>query len=173
MMGGEITTQEENRMRRKLPAPADIAFLLQLLREAYEEKTWHGPNLRQALRGVPAREVSWRPGRNCHNIWEETTHAAYWKYMARKRLLGERNPSFALKGRNFFPSPQPASETAWRAALELLDTEHRKLVAVVADPRHAAVVRKRTKMVLGIAYHDVYHAGQIRLLRRLQESKRT
>jgi hypothetical protein len=153
-------------------APAtDMAFLLQLLAEAYEKKTWHGPNLRQSIRGVSARAAAWRPQRGRHNIWEEVTHAAYWKYVVRRRLLGEPRGSFPLQGSNFFPTPTPAAESAWRAARQLLDDEHRKLIAAIADPRNAAVVRKHTRVVLGIAFHDVYHAGQIRLLRRLQESR--
>ena len=150
----------------------EIVFLLQLMAEAYEKPTWHGPNLRQSLRGVTAREAAWRPAGGRHNIWEEVTHAAYWKYMVRKRLLGERSRSFALQGRNFFPAPRPLGEKAWREALDLLDGEHRKLIAVLSNPGNAALIRRRTRMILGIAYHDVYHAGQIRLLRRLQESKR-
>jgi hypothetical protein len=149
--------------------PSDIRFLLQLLDEGFKTKTWHGPNLRQSIRGVLVREAAWRPQRGRHNIWELTTHAAYWKYVVRRRLLGEKRGSFSIKGSNFFAMPRSPSSAQWQQCRELLDREHRKLVAVVSDPKNAAVVRKRSRAILGVAFHDVYHAGQIRLLRRLQQ----
>ncbi len=150
---------------------SEVDFMLQLLSEAYEKKTWHGPNLRQSIRGVSARVAAWRPAPGRHNIWELTLHAAYWKYAARRRLLGLPQGSFALKGSNFFAMPEPHTDAAWRRGRELLADEHRKLIATVADPRNSRVVKQQTRMIFGVAYHDIYHAGQIRLLRRLQEKR--
>lgn len=147
---------------------AEIAQLLRLLDEGYEIKTWHGPNLKQSLRGVSAKAAMWRPQRNRHNIWELATHSAYWKYVARRRLLGEPRGSFVIEGSNWFATPKPATEAAWRETRQLLDDEHRKLMAVVADPRHSRTVKKQARMIFGVAFHDIYHAGQIRLLWRLQ-----
>jgi hypothetical protein len=145
-----------------------LQLLLQILEEAYWKKTWHGPNLRQSLRGVSARDAVWRPGAKRHNIWEEALHAAYWKYAVRRRLLRGRRGSFVLKGSNWFPSPQPASEEAWHHDRDLLETEHRKLLEAVAN-LGAGRLRKFTPMIYGVAFHDIYHAGQIRLLRRMRE----
>ena len=150
--------------------PAARINLLQLLDEGYERKTWHGPNLKQSLRAVSAKAAAWRPQRNSHNIWELAIHSAYWKYVARRRLLGELRGSFAIKGSNWFGTPRPTTEAAWRETRELLDDEHRKLRGVVADPRHSRAVKKQARMILGIAFHDIYHAGQIRLLRKLQRA---
>jgi len=144
-------------------------LVLRLFDEAYEKKTWHGPNLKQAIRGVSAKEAAWRPGAGRHNIWEETVHTAYWKYAVRRRIEGRKRGSFALKGSNFFPRPDKGrtNEAAWRADKELLEREHRALRAaiekVLDTPRGAKLLRH----IYGVALHDVYHAGQIRLLRRL------
>ena len=143
-------------------------LVLRLFDEAYEKKTWHGPNLRQAIRGVSAKQAAWRPGPGRHNIWEETLHAAYWKYVVRRRIEGGKRSSFALKGSNFFPRPEKGrtNEAAWRADKELLEREHRALRVVIEKvldrPRGAKLLRH----IYGVALHDVYHAGQIRLLRR-------
>ncbi len=99
------------------------AFLLELLDKAYDHPSWHGPNLRNSLRGVTARQAAWRPGRGRHNIWEVAVHAAYWKYAVRRRLRGEKRGSFALKGSNWFARPASVTEKAWRADLALLEEE--------------------------------------------------
>ena len=64
------------------------SVLLAIFDEAFDRKTWHGPNLWQSLKGVTAKQAAWRPAPNRHNIWEETLHAAYWKYAVRRRLQG-------------------------------------------------------------------------------------
>jgi DinB superfamily len=145
------------------------AIILALLDEAFQKKTWHGPNLRQALQGVTAKQAAWRPSRGRHNIWEETLHAAYWKYIVRRRMKGGKRGSFVLKGSNFFARPEKGktTEAAWRADRAILETEHRALVQTARRALQSSGAEKHLRMLYGIALHDVYHAGQIRLLRRL------
>ena len=145
------------------------SVILHLLDEAFERKTWHGPNLWQSLKGVTAKQASWRPGLGRHNIWEVTLHAAYWKYAVRRRLQGGKRGSFALKGSNFFPRPEggKSTEAAWRADLAILRQEHQALRKTVKSALTKRVSPKVQRMLWGVAFHDVYHAGQIRLLRRL------
>ena len=140
-------------------------LLLDLIDEAFDKKSWHGPNLRGSLRGVTAEQAAWRPGPDRHNIWELALHAAYWKYVARRRLTGEKRGSFALAGSNFFLRPLQATEAAWKADVAILAAEHRKLRAVIS--KIAAPSGAQAHSIRGVAAHDLYHAGQIRLLRRL------
>lgn len=146
-------------------------LILALLDEGYEKKTWHGPNLRQAIRGMSAKQAAWRPRAGRHNIWEETLHAAYWKYVVRRQIQGGKRRSFALRGSNFFRRPEKgkANEAAWRADKELLEREHRALRASVAKVLDTSRGAKFLRQIYGVAFHDIYHGGQIRLMRRLME----
>lgn len=147
------------------------SLLLEILDQGYQRKAWHGPNLRQSLRGVSANMAAWRPAPEGHNIWEIAVHAAYWKYVMRRRLLGEKRGSFALKGSNWFKRPVELSEKAWRADLALLESEHEKLRQAVVEHLAGRHDEGSDSLLFGVAFHDVYHAGQIRLLRRLQGKK--
>jgi hypothetical protein len=140
-------------------------MLLDLLDEAFDRKSWHGPNLRGSLRGVTVRQAAWRPGPERHNIWELTLHAAYWKYVVRRRITGEKRGSFVLPGSNFFARPVEETEAAWKADVNILLAEHRRLHQVIS--KLGAPSRAQAHVIRGIAAHDLYHAGQIRLLRRL------
>jgi len=144
-------------------------LILALFDEGYAKKTWHGPNLRQSLKGVTAKQAAWRPARGRHNLWELTVHAAYWKYAVRRRIEGGKRGSFALKGSNFFARPEPgrATEPAWRGDLALLEQEHRSLEQAIARVLKTPRAKKLLPALYGVAFHDIYHAGQIRLLRRL------
>jgi uncharacterized damage-inducible protein DinB len=153
---------------------AAIALLLQMIDQAYDKKSWHGPNLRGSVRGLSTGTAAWRPAENRHSIAEIAVHAAYWKYTVRRRLLGEKRGTFPLKGSNWFARPGPLSAEAWQADIALLERMHRTLRAAVAalDParlNRAPAGSKVTdqQIVMGTAAHDVYHAGQIQLLKRL------
>jgi DinB superfamily len=161
-------------------AHQEIDHLLALLDEAYNRAAWHGPNLRGSLRGLTVREAAWRarPGR--HNIWEIAVHAAYWKYAVRRRLIGEKRASFSLHGSNWFARPIDRSEKAWCADLGLLDAEQQRLKEAVSSfepenldrpARGSKTVARR--LIAGIALHDVYHAGQIQLIKKLLRSRKS
>ncbi len=148
-------------------------MLLDLLDEAFDKKSWHGPNLRGSIHGVTAEQAAWRPDVERHNIWELVLHAAYWKYVVRRKLTGEKRGSFLLAGSDFFQRPvdgQEGTEQAWKGDVELLIAEHAQLRAVVArvkKPSNSKASNAQAHLIRGAAAHDLYHAGQIRLLRRL------
>ncbi|HEY0512983.1 MAG TPA: DinB family protein [Thermoanaerobaculia bacterium] len=155
-----------------------VQLLLRALDTGYDHKSWHGPILKGSLRGIAAQDAAWRPAPRRHNVWELAVHAAYWKYSVLHRL--RREIRFPLKGSNWFPRPEGEAddEKAWKADLRILEEMHRGLRAAVAALRDedldAIPPGSKTKvqdLVLGAAYHDVYHAGQIQLLKRLRSSR--
>ena len=151
-----------------------IDLLLAQIDQAYNRRSWHGTNLRGSVRGLTHDEAAWRPHGDRHSIQELVVHAAYWKYVVRRRLTGEKRGSFPLEGSNWFPRTQ-ADANAWRADLRLLDQCHRRLretVAGLTPPRlHRTAGGSTTGLALvtGIIAHDLYHAGQIQLLKRMRE----
>ena len=153
-------------------AAQNPSLLLQILEQGYDRPAWHGPNLRQALRGVSGKIAARRPASGRHNIWEIAVHAAYWKYVVRRRLRGEKRGSFALKGSNWFPRPIELSEKAWRADLALLEEEHCKLRETVADCLAAHIEPLPERLIFGAAFHDVYHAGQIQVIKGMWKRAR-
>ncbi|HEV3277757.1 MAG TPA: DinB family protein [Terriglobia bacterium] len=162
-------------------AQSEIERLLALIDEAYAGPAWHGPSLRFALRGVTPEQAAWRAASGRHNIWELTVHAAYWKYAVRRRLLGGKRGGFAEAGNNWFERGDAGAGTivtadakTWRRDLAQLARAHRELRQTVAGlrpsqlDRPAAGSRQTPRhMIAGTALHDVYHAGQIQLLKRL------
>lgn len=150
-----------------------VFVLLRALDQGYDHKSWHGPILKGSLRGLSAEQAAWRPAPSRHNVWEIAVHAAYWKYSVLHRLRPEVR--FPLKGSNWFPRPEgEPSEPAWKADLQVLADVHRDLrqaVASLSDGDLETVPQgSKTRvldLVLGVAHHDVYHAGQIQLLKRL------
>lgn len=153
-----------------------ILALVQQLEESYHTRAWHGTNLRGSIRGLSLEKLCWRPSPKRHNIWEVVVHCAYWKYIVRRRLTGEKHGSFPLKGSNFFKRPVERTESAWKHDVRLLEEMHFLLVEEVKKLSDSDLTMypngsqfNNLQTISGIAMHDVYHAGQIQLLKRLQK----
>ncbi len=153
---------------------ARIELLLEVLDQAFDRKSWHGTTLRGSLRCVTPVEALWRPGPGRHNIWELTVHAAYWKYAVRRRLAADAAGSFARKPSNWPEVPATPDARTWKRDIVLLEGEHRQLREVVRtmppvrlDERSPQGVWTNAEEIHGVAAHDLYHTGQIQLIKRL------
>lgn len=147
------------------------------LQEVHAGPAWHGPSVKAALRGVSAAQAARAPGPGRNSIWEIVLHVAY----ARHRMVGRvspgtRRPRFprALRKAWWPQLPAERDERAWKADLALLEASERELRDAVARAPERVLASRRSgrrhtrgEEVLGVAFHDAYHAGQISLVRRL------
>ena len=151
-----------------------IALLLEVFDQAFDRRAWHGTALWGSVRGLTPRLALWRPGRHRHNIWEIVLHTAYWKYIVRRRLTRDPGLVFSRSGSNWPALPAKPDAAAWRRDVALLKEQHRLLRAAIARFPVARLNAKgwhstwtNAQHVYGIASHDLYHAGQIQLLKAL------
>ena len=141
-------------MRRDLQKLLDLAF---------DNRSWHGANLKSAIRGVRAQQAR-RSIRGRKTIWEQVLHAAYWKSVVIAKISGER--AWERKGSNWVKMPRLGNEKQWKEDVEMLRSLQRRLIEVVKK-RGGKLKPKEVWLIQGAAFHDVYHAGQIKLLRRM------
>lgn len=156
-----------------------IGLLLAVLDQAYDSRGWHGTTLRGAVQAVDPAEALWRPMPNRHCIWDLVLHCAYWKYAVRRRLAGAGRRGFPRSPSNWPRVPDRPDERAWGDDLELLDAEHASLRQTVVamsgrqlDARSPRGAWRNIEQIHGVAAHDVYHTGQIQLLKRLMKQSR-
>lgn len=156
----------------------EVDLLLDLLDQAFDHKAWHGTNLKGSLRGLSAALATWRPAADRHCVAEIALHAAYWKYAITRRLTHAKRGSFALSGSNWFAVPEDLDERTWRDHLGLLVAAHKELRSTVAalDPARLDQVEAGSRhtvgeLVRGVALHDVYHAGQVQVLKALWKGR--
>ena len=137
---------------------------------------WHGPALLELLEDVDAATAAAKPIPKVHSIWELVLHIAVWDDAALRRLSGKKWQPTGLA--NFPPASAP-TEAAWKKAVAATKRTHDTLVKTVAalpDSRlRDRVPGKRydfSHMLQGIAQHELYHAGQIAILKKAQDSMR-
>jgi uncharacterized damage-inducible protein DinB len=145
------------------------------IRRSFEGNAWHGDSVLELLAGVDAKTAAAKPIANAHSIWELLLHIAAWDDAVRRRAGGE---AVTLKDEQNFPPVKEVSEAAWRQAIESVKQTHNQLIQAVAafpDSRLMDPVPGKTEkyhnffyMFSGIVQHELYHAGQIALLKKFQ-----
>jgi len=144
------------------------------LRRAFAGDAWHGDSLFEILDGVTATQAAARPIKNAHTIWELVLHIAAWDNAVLRRLGGV---AVELSDTQNFPTVTDTSETAWRKALAEVQRVHDELVeavSVLPDSRLDEIVPGKEGahytfyyMLHGVVQHELYHAGQIALLKKM------
>jgi uncharacterized damage-inducible protein DinB len=158
----------------------EIERIIDELQREHSGEAWHGPSLRQILKGITAAQAAARPIAAGHSIWELLLHVTAWKNEVRERLTGKAASDPA---EGDWPPVGDTSDDRWRQALASLERAHTELVAGIRrfpeatlaeahnDPRAPGGKGVSYFVLLhGAVQHDVYHAGQIALLKRARSN---
>jgi len=154
--------------------PSEATRIADQLRRAFDGDAWHGDSVLEILKGVTAAQAAARPLAQTHTIWELVLHITAWDGAVLRRLGGT---AVELSDAENFPAVTGASETAWRYALTNLRRVHQELieaVAILPDSRLEEIVPGKEDerhtfyyMLHGVVQHELYHAGQIALLKKM------
>ena len=147
------------------------------LARAYNGDPWHGSPAVRILGGVSAADAHQHPVKGGHSIWELVLHMAAWKNEVAKRLSGA--PA-SVPDEGDWPEVGDVTGKRWHEALNRLQQAHDRLMSAVRslhaerlheptnDPRNRPLGSGVSYYVTlhGIVQHDVYHAGQIAILKK-------
>jgi uncharacterized damage-inducible protein DinB len=159
-------------------ADSETARIVDELEREHAGDAWHGTPLRRLLAGVDETQAAWRPFDGVQTIWELVLHMTAWKHEVRRRLAGA--PAGDPPEGDWPPAPPAPDAQAWHATVDALDAAQRALIDAVLrlspgllfaptnDPRVRETGQGVSHYVLlhGIVQHDVYHSGQIALLKK-------
>ena len=154
---------------------SETARLADQIRRAFNGDAWHGDSVLEILKGVDATMAAAHPIENAHSIWELVLHITAWDGAILARMGGT---AVELEDEKNFPSVKDTSAAAWGEAIEHAKQIHGELVKAVAafpDSRLQERVPGKTESYhdffytfSGIVQHELYHAGQIALLKKAQ-----
>lgn len=150
---------------------SEIQRIVDQMDRAFDGDAWHGPPLRPMLDGLSAEDASMHPVPGAHSIWEIVHHITAWNAIMRDELQGA---SAQITPEVDWPPVWDASEVEWQRAVEKLIDARRRLRQVAEQLRDEQLdgrPSKRTSnsryvMLHGIVQHDLYHAGQIAVLKK-------
>lgn len=159
-----------NDQRRTTTDSSEVSRIADQMHRAFSGEAWHGPSLSEILHGVDAATAAAHPMHGAHSIWELVLHVAAWKGAVRRRMHGE---AIELTGADDWPPVTDPRESAWKAACDALAEAHRALLADASafdEKRLTETVPGKDydfyHLLHGAVQHDLYHAGQIALLKK-------
>jgi len=155
---------------RTLARTAERDRIVDQLKRAFEGEAWHGPSVLESLEGVTWKVALERPIPGAHSIWELVHHITTWEEVVRRRLVGE-TPD--VPSEVDWPPVKDKSQEGWAKALENLKAGHAQLRKVAAEVEDAELDTRPTEktstryvLLHGAIQHDLYHAGQISILKK-------
>jgi uncharacterized damage-inducible protein DinB len=166
-----MTPQEQRAVR-------EVDRIQDQYRRAFEGEAWHGPSVLALLEGVTALQAAAHPIPGAHSIWELTLHIAAWERACMRRLNGD---TAQLTDEEDWQQINDGSEAAWEKTKQLLIDVHRELldaIAKVDESRLNEPIIKHPEIPFSSVYvtlhggvqHDLYHAGQIAILKKALDS---
>jgi uncharacterized damage-inducible protein DinB len=149
---------------------SEIERITDQLKRAYQGPAWHGPSLRELLADLPPERAASKPLRHAHSIWEIVLHVRAWEDVARRRIGGEQ---VELSPEEDWPPVRGTDRAAWEVVLDGLERGHVELTSAIARLDEAKLLARTPgrdysvyALLHGVIQHDLYHAGQIALLRK-------
>jgi uncharacterized damage-inducible protein DinB len=163
--------------KKNAAIPTEALRIADQLRRAFDGSAWHGPALLELLADIDATTAASTPMPKVHSIWELILHIAAWDGAALRRLAGEKSQP---AGEQNFPRVPKPTAAAWRKTVIEAKRTHETLVRTVTalpDSRlRDRVPGKRYDfyhMLHGVAQHELYHSGQIAILKKLSVEARS
>jgi uncharacterized damage-inducible protein DinB len=157
----------------KTPTPTGLpaATFNRILDEGYGPGAWYGADLHAAVGDVPPATAFKRPAKGRHNIAEVALHHAYWAGQIAAKLTGGAAAAFPLEGEDWFELKDEA-RLSWNEIVATLDAAQRRLSQAVSEVASGARTSplgeaERFDLIVGIAGHAAYHAGQVQLIKKL------
>lgn len=151
--------------------PAEIERIVDQMERAFEGDAWHGSSLSEILTCITADQAAAHPIPKGHSIWEIVLHTSVWQRTVRERLQGK--PIVSLPNEVDWPPVTDTSAAAWTAAAQELRTEYELLREEAMSWRHRDLTETTEgqrytvyEMLHGVIQHNLYHAGQIALLKK-------
>ena len=149
----------------------EIERITDQLERAFKGEAWHGPSVLEIIEGMSSQQAAARPFDGIHSIWEIVLHIAAWKRAVLSRLNGDRAQ---LPAEEDWPMVTATSDEAWeqtRQALKQGSDDLRSTIAGLDESRLDQPIIEGLATVYvtlhGIVQHDLYHAGQIAILKKV------
>ena len=152
----------------------EIERISDQFRRAFDGNAWHGPSVMALLEGVTAAQAAARPIPSAHSIWQLVSHIAAWERACLRRLNGD--PA-QLTDEEDWPAVSDISEVAWQKTKDELVATHQQLLdkigglddarlnqPIINDP--STTYSSVYVTLHGAVQHDLYHAGQIAILKK-------
>lgn len=155
-----------------------INKLITELKKVIDGDPWYGSSLKSIFKGVDSFRAVKRISANSHSIAEIALHMLAWNEEVASRLVGSK-PQAPQRGD--WQIIEKLDKDEWNNIVQKIFKEHARIEKLVAslsiekleeqvgkdrNPALGTGINYR-EMLVGLMEHNVYHGGQIALLKKL------
>jgi uncharacterized damage-inducible protein DinB len=149
---------------------SEIRRIVDQLDRAMNGEAWHGPHLEELLKDVSAQQAAAHPVSGAHSIWELVNHVGSWNAILAERASGN---AVAVTEQQDWPPVTDTSAESWKRALDQMRASRAQLRNAIEKLNEAQLDdiapgkdHSIYVMLHGGVQHDLYHAGQIAVLKK-------
>lgn len=134
---------------------------------------WYGESTLTKLRDITDDQAFMRPEERMHSIAELVAHMTYWRTSLVKRLEGDYDYKGSMESEHNWPGPDKLQGKGWEEILMELDATQEKIIALLPRQTESWLERIYAReythrdLVQGVLDHDIYHLGQIGIVKKL------
>ena len=143
-------------------------------KSVWQGPAWHGASVTEILKSVTAEQAGTRPSKQLHTIAELVHHMTTWRDFTINMLQGNFAHKVIIDGEDDWPVIESCSEEDWKGLKDRLKVSQETLLSLIEIATdlqldHPAGARPFSVRVVveGITDHDMYHSGQIVLIKKL------
>jgi len=149
----------------------ELQRLEEQLERALEGEAWHGPSVLEVLDGVSAHQAAAHPIAGAHSIWELVLHLHSDYSLVLRRLGGDGRQLTESEDWPAVPEPSAENWSESVRALKDLNAELRRALQSfpperLDEPLVPEVPYTAYTQFIGVTQHNLYHAGQMALLKK-------
>jgi uncharacterized damage-inducible protein DinB len=151
----------------------EISGLIRKMKSVYQGDPWYGEPIKKVLQDIDAEKVFNKPIPQAHSMAELLTHIISWRELLNKRLHGD--DSFSVRQKESFDWKRidPDPKTAWENLKKALEINQQQIIDGLEQANDDLLKQKVAKrkynyryLIKGLIQHDIYHLGQIALLKK-------
>jgi uncharacterized damage-inducible protein DinB len=149
---------------------SEVERIVDQLKRAFEGEAWHGPSVLEIIEGIDSQQAAARAFDGIHSIWEIVLHIAAWERAVLRRLRGDRAE---LPTEEDWPPVPATTNEAWEQTMQALRQGHDDLRSAIAGLDESRldqpIIEGMSSVYVtlhGLVQHDLYHAGQIAILKK-------
>jgi uncharacterized damage-inducible protein DinB len=150
-----------------------IAHYIAQFKAVYDGEPWFGDSFKAKLKGVTEKQAFAKPNPGAHAIAELISHVIYWRTPLIKRLQNDLTSEASMDDEDNWMPLEKLKAKGWKKLMEEFEASQSELVLLLTrtpdrflnEPfRHG---QSMDVLVNGVLQHDIYHLGQLGLVKKM------
>jgi hypothetical protein len=152
-----------------------IMYYVNRFNEIFNGSPWYGETFEAKVNGITDVKAFVQPFNVAHSVAEIVAHMTYWRKGLVARLEGDNTFSLSMEDADNWVSIEKLKGKGWKKIVDDFNESQNKIIHLLPRKTDDFLKDEYSKgssyeyLIQGIIDHDIYHLGQIGLIKRLNQ----